>query len=157
MRFPTHHPRSLPAVLVVDDEPEVLQSLCADLAYCGSQVIAASSGTEAVTLLRTYSQVIAVALIDLNMPEVDGLATLQALLQIKPDLPCWIMSEDIVSQEEGIPLCGIAGVLGKPIVLRDMIRALLKLPVVQRAKTISIQGPSASRPFFSSGALGQRC
>ena len=57
-------------VLVVDDEPEVLEAITAVLHECGADVIPAASGSEALaTLQRTRPDVL---VSDIAMPGMDG-------------------------------------------------------------------------------------
>jgi DNA-binding NtrC family response regulator len=116
-----------PTVLAVDDDPLVLTMLINGLQSHRFAVFPASGGAEAIKVLRAHSEAITVALVDLNMPEFDGLATLQELLKIKPRLGCCLMSEEIASLDEAIPSCGAACIVGKPFVLQRLVEQLRKL------------------------------
>jgi len=111
-------------VLVIDHEPKILRSLPSGLAFFGFNVFAVSSGKDAISLMRAHPELISLALIDLDLPGMDALETVQALHQLQPSLRCWFMSPDLVSQNENIPQTGVVGVFGKPIVLVDVVRAL---------------------------------
>jgi CheY-like chemotaxis protein len=66
-------------ILMVDDQPAKLLSYEAILGPLGENLIKASSGTEALeTLLRTD---IAVVLIDVHMPDLDGFELAQMIHQ----------------------------------------------------------------------------
>ena len=69
-----------PEVLVVDDESGVRQMLDVALTHYGFQVRLAATGTEAVEVYRANRQTIALVLLDVQMPGMDGPATLAALL-----------------------------------------------------------------------------
>ncbi len=60
-----------PKVLVVDDEPDVIELLEFNLRQAGFEVIAAESGSEALDKVRTRSPDAIV--LDLMLPEIDGL------------------------------------------------------------------------------------
>jgi len=66
-------------VLLVDDEPSVLETARLTLEAGGYQVTAASDGAEAVTIFRQQGNAIRAVILDVMMPEMDGLATLEAL------------------------------------------------------------------------------
>jgi len=57
-------------VLVVDDDPDILQTLALCLSSEGYQVLMASNGQEALELLRREKP--SVILLDLMMPVMDG-------------------------------------------------------------------------------------
>lgn len=110
-----------PAVLVVDDEPEVRAALTAMLAHHGYEPIAAASGLEAVAACQTRLNDIAAAVLDVRMPEMDGPATLDALRAIAPQLPCVFVSGYIGDYTESDLLArGGFAVLGKPVTLAQL-------------------------------------
>jgi CheY-like chemotaxis protein len=71
-------------VLVIDDEPDIRKALRMLLEDAGHSVALAASGHEGLTALRgqTKPQVV---LLDLLMPEMDGLAVLQQVI-LEPEL-----------------------------------------------------------------------
>ncbi|WP_027185299.1 sigma-54-dependent transcriptional regulator [Desulfovibrio inopinatus] len=73
-----------PVVLVVDDEADFLDSLSERIRLRGMEPLVASSGPDALLLARSHH--IDLAVIDLKMPEMDGLVTIAKLREIKPDL-----------------------------------------------------------------------
>lgn len=79
-------------VLVVEDEALILNLL---LSYCrafGATAYGARDAESAERVLRDRSAEISGALIDLCLPDADGLATRRRLAQIKPGLRCCLMS-----------------------------------------------------------------
>src|SRR5262249_17511386 len=77
--------RKLPPVLIVDDSPEMLRYLRLLLEMDSYPVETANSGSEAIQRLREGCRPGAV-LLDLQMPEMDGLNTLRQLLELQPQL-----------------------------------------------------------------------
>ena len=71
-------------VLVVDDEPEVRQVLIEFLSSRGYDVIPASRGAEAVAIVERDKPDL--VLLDVTMPDMDGVETLQRINAIAPDL-----------------------------------------------------------------------
>jgi signal transduction histidine kinase len=65
------------SVLIVDDTPANLLVLEAVLAPLGPRIVRANTGAEAVALVKT--EVFAVALVDVQMPEMDGFETAAAI------------------------------------------------------------------------------
>ena len=72
-------------VLVVDDEPEVRLVLTEFLESRGFQVTAAESGARALAVVDSVDP--HVVLLDVTMPEMDGIETLKRLAALKPGLP----------------------------------------------------------------------
>src|SRR5262245_11766931 len=71
-------------VLVVDDEPEVRQVLVEFLGSRGYDVIAAEGGAEAVALVESARPNL--VLLDVAMPDMDGVETLTRIVAIDPTL-----------------------------------------------------------------------
>ena len=64
-------------ILVVDDEPKIVQLARDYLEHAGYTVVSASDGTEALTRARTDAPDLIV--LDLGLPKLDGLAVARAL------------------------------------------------------------------------------
>ena len=73
------------SVLVVDDDPNVLEVLDARLSSCGLLVHKAEGGRKALQILKT--QRIDLVVSDVKMPEMDGMALLSEIIRIQPGLP----------------------------------------------------------------------
>ena len=71
-------------VLFVDDDPAIREVFVEQLLSFGHDVTAADGGATALEIIRT--EVFDVLLVDLRMPEVDGLTVLQQALALYPDL-----------------------------------------------------------------------
>jgi CheY-like chemotaxis protein len=81
-----------PAVLVVDDVMAIGMMLDLALSQDGFAVKLATTGHEAIELYRKHHDEIALVLMDVQMPGMDGPATLATLQQINPELKCCFMS-----------------------------------------------------------------
>src|SRR4051812_37406736 len=81
------------SILVVDDEPIILEITKTMLSRYGYGVITANSGHEAVHLFEAWPDIeIDLALVDLNMPEMSGVQFLQMLKRLRPGLPIVLFS-----------------------------------------------------------------
>ena len=121
-------------ILLVDDDPDVRRSIGATLAAAGYEVITAEDGDEAVRRWRDLDGGDLV-LLDLFMPEKDGLETIVELRSHTPGVPIIAMSGggstgrvDILQDAK---MLGALETLEKPFtsrVLLDMVaRTLLKV------------------------------
>ena len=101
-------------VLVVDDDPCMLHYVRALLESDCYKVETASSGTAALDQLRAGVSP-DVVLLDVNMPEMDGLQTLRQLLQFRPALKV-IMCSGIADPRKALTafLMGAQDFLTKP-------------------------------------------
>ncbi|MCY1288300.1 Polar-differentiation response regulator DivK [compost metagenome] len=104
-------PRSMPTVLLVDDEHLLLQAYTPLLKGSGFHVIMASDGAEALDLARSTRPAIVVT--DLNMPGLDGAGLCQAVRadESLKGIPLIVCTASDWSAPAG--LC--EGVLRKPV------------------------------------------
>ena len=71
-------------ILLVDDEENFLNSIAQRLRLLGFEPLKASNGRQALALARNTR--IDLAIVDLKMPDMDGLATISKLKEIYPEL-----------------------------------------------------------------------
>jgi CheY-like chemotaxis protein len=100
-----------PLVLVVDDDPDILDAICDILDAEGYRVSRARHGREA--LEQVDNELPDVILLDLMMPVMDGVAFSQALRQ-RPDgdVPIVVISAD--GNPQRATAVGAVGYLAKP-------------------------------------------
>lgn len=79
-----------PAILVVDDEPSILQSLSGLLSDEGFEVTTAVNGYEALKIIDTESPDL--VLLDIWMPGMDGIETLKEIKENNPFIQVIIIS-----------------------------------------------------------------
>jgi PAS domain S-box-containing protein len=124
-------------ILVVDDDPIILQSLLTILGQDGHTVEAATGGQQGIATLRAANErnePFALVITDLGMPHVDGRAVAAAVKSIQPDTPVilltgWghrLLSENDTPQN-------VDRVLGKPPKLANLRAALIELTSVATA------------------------
>jgi CheY-like chemotaxis protein len=115
-----------PEILVVEDEAAVLDMLDVALRHYGFAVRLAASGQAAVELYRQHHESIALALLDVQMPGLDGPSTLAALKRLNPGLRCCFMSGHTgkYGVEELLDM-GAAHVFMKPFVSLSLVTRLL--------------------------------
>ena len=79
-----------PAVLIVDDEEKIIESLEGILSDDGFEVLHAFNGYEALKKIETESPDI--VLLDIWMPGMDGIETLKEIKKVYPTLPVIIIT-----------------------------------------------------------------
>ena len=73
-------------ILIVDDEPVVLETFGEILSTAGFQVFLAENGYDGVECYQTYQQHIDLVMIDMKMPGMNGVQTVAALREFDPDI-----------------------------------------------------------------------
>jgi len=117
-------------ILLVDDEPAILEVLRQALIAEGFEVVTAANGNEAVEQAKL--QVFDLVLTDLIMPEMDGIQTMLELRAVHPGIRIIAMSGGILSGGgDFLPLArqlGAQSILKKPFeyrVFMDSVRDAL--------------------------------
>jgi PAS domain S-box-containing protein len=115
-------------ILVVDDEASVRQITRKTLEGFGYRVVVASDGAEAVAAVARHGAEIAVVLTDMMMPVMDGLATIQVLHKLNPELP--IIAASGLYADGRVTQAGSLGVrhfLSKPYSADALLQVLQKI------------------------------
>jgi two-component system response regulator PilR (NtrC family) len=114
--------RQLPTILIVEDDPHVAQALCRVLSRSGYAVEWAA---DARTALRELDRTPAVALIDLNLPDGNGVDLAHALRARYPDLPMLLITGcPFRLRERPVSAQYFRQVLTKPLQLRQLREAI---------------------------------
>ena len=110
-------------ILVVDDEPEVRQLMEHFLTERGYEVCIAENGRLALAALDTFMA--DVVLLDMHMPEMDGLETLKRLAVRSPSLPVIMVTvnEDVETTTHLLQM-GAADYVPKPFNLDYLEQAI---------------------------------
>ena len=103
-------------VLIVDDDPDVLDVIACMLEDFGCRVVCAHSGDEALEIL-TRHQSITILITDINMPGMDGHELAEHATRIRPTLKVLQLSGR-ERRREGFPM------LRKPFTEEDLARVM---------------------------------
>jgi DNA-binding NtrC family response regulator len=110
-------------ILLVDDEEMFLQSIARVLKRKGLDVHTAPSGPAALKMLGQGR--FDVIVLDVRMPEMDGLTALGEIRRLDPDLPVVVLSGHIQLEQVGKAVCGGAyEVLLKPCPIETLVTAI---------------------------------
>ena len=110
-------------ILVVDDEDSVRQIMRSSLEHFGFQVTQARGGAEALETARASPGKFSLAIVDIQMPGLDGIQTIAALRRMSPDLPI-IASSGFASLEnrDNAAANGVRHFLDKPFTVETLVR-----------------------------------
>jgi PAS domain S-box-containing protein len=108
-------------VLVVEDEVAVRKATQKTLQTFGYQVITANDGAEALAIYRQRQSEIAVVLTDMMMPVMDGMATIERLKKMNPDVKIIAASGNFSKAWES---SGVKAILEKPYTAEALLKTL---------------------------------
>lgn len=112
-------------VLVVDDEESVRLIMRNTLESFGYSVTTAADGGEAIAIIRSTPALFDLAVVDIQMPGLDGGQTIVALRHIRPDLPIVGASGMATSQNRELMAAnGVRHCLDKPFSVDTLIRTV---------------------------------
>jgi CheY-like chemotaxis protein len=112
-------------VLVVDDEPLIQQVTQTSLEASNYRVLLASTGIEAIAVYAEYQQAIAVVLMDMMMPVMDGVTAIRMLQKLNPDLKV-IATSGLASNNQLTETLGpaVKAFLPKPYTPNELLASL---------------------------------
>lgn len=114
-------------VLLADDETMLRDLLAELLESYGYNVIKVSSGVEALKVLTEEIKV-NLAIIDYNMPEMDGLICIGKIRELKFEMPIILSSGSYYFENNfDYKKLGITAVLSKPYEFETMLSTIQKL------------------------------
>lgn len=122
------HWRGNGTLLLVDDEDSVLSVGRRMLEELGFRVLTASNGREAVNMFAEEKGSIQCVILDLTMPQMNGVETFRELKRIMPDA-CVVISSGYSENEISERFTGhrISGYVQKPYRLKDLAAILKEL------------------------------
>jgi CheY-like chemotaxis protein len=114
-------------VLLVDDDSRNIFALSSVLERRGMEVLTASTGSEALAVLESRSRDVAIVLMDIMMPGMDGYETVQAI-RAQPGfrrLPILALTAKAMKGDREKCLeAGASDYLAKPVNVEQLLSAL---------------------------------
>jgi len=140
-------PKSSSTILLVDDEPDIVLALQDLLEADGHQIDVASTGVTALESVKNHSH--SVVILDVKLPDMDGLLILEEMAKVVPGLPIIILSSYTTLDSVTGPLeeLGAFAYLHKPI-NRSEIRTTVRQAL--RAHTLAKKMERAHRALVES-------
>jgi DNA-binding response OmpR family regulator len=146
-----------PVVLLVDDDPAIRRAVGAGLELEGFAVVPASGGRPALEAARTVRP--AVVLLDLTMPDLDGLEVLRRLRADGHDVPICVLSarDDVDDRVTGLQ-AGADDYVVKPFALEEVVarlHALLRRRPVTDQQRLVVGDIELDTATFSASRAGR--
>ena len=143
---------SMPTILCVDDEPEVLEVLKEYFTRQGYHVVTATNGVEA--MFQTQRCLPKAIILDLFMPRLGGLGALDRIRRLVPEIVPILISGNPgaleMVTEAGL---NVAGAFEKPLDLVGILGALAQAGVLPQKKT---PAAAAGAPVATAALSGRR-
>ena len=140
-----------PSVLVVDDDPDLVDLLSRFLSRQGMKTLVASSGPQCLKIMQS-APAIDVIILDIMMPGMDGLQVCAALKKMESarSIPVILLTarDDVTTRLAGVEL-GVSEFIVKPANGRDLVsRIKTQVEANRKAQAMeqSLDSPSASKP-----------
>ena len=139
---PEHNGRvQQPEVLVVDDDPAITTALERGLVLEGFHVRAVGGGLDALSAVQTAAPDLMV--LDINMPDLDGITVTRRLRESGCDVPiCILSAQDEVEDRVAGLEAGADDYLVKPFALSELVA---RLRALMRRKPDAATGESPVR------------
>jgi len=133
---PAAFPCGTETILIVEDEASLRELLCTILEPRGYKVLTASEGTRAVDILMSEPATIDLVLLDLNLPQLNGVDVYKTLRRLRPEAKVIIISGNITPEtRRELNAHGQPEFLPKPYQIEELGRRLRT--VFGQTKTIS--------------------
>ncbi len=120
-------PGSRTTVLLVDDDPLLLQSLAGGLEELGFSALPARSAEAALAAAEREDARLDAAVLDVRMPGTDGIALAERLRDRRPELPILFMSAFAEDRAAEIARLSGRAVLTKPFPPSRLVKALREI------------------------------
>lgn len=115
-------------ILLLDDEPDLLQAMTRVLQAAGHTVVTFDNGRAGIAHLKTDPPDLLIT--DIFMPEMEGLETIKTVHRLRPDLPIIAISGGNFQRADYLTYArefGAAATLRKPFRLAELVELVTKL------------------------------
>ncbi len=111
-------------ILIVEDEMSIQQVTQAALEDCHYRTLMASDGIEAIALYAEYQHTIDLVLMDIMMPNLDGISTIRTLCKLNPNVKVVVMSGLASNSQVVDSIENVKAFLPKPYTAKALLDVL---------------------------------
>lgn len=111
-------------LLIVDDEPLMTDLLRQTMTKRGFDVQTASSGREAIAIVKAQQEAMSLVIMDVSMPDMDGLQTAAVLETLAPDLPVMLATGHDTEAALESPPANVVAMVQKPYQTKNLIERI---------------------------------
>ncbi len=113
-------------ILVIEDEAAIREITKASLETHDYKVLTASDGVEALVVFSENKKDISTVIVDLMMPNMDGISTIRILQKMNPDIRIIVVSGTSIKKETSSVLTSLSveSVLNKPYTSEQLLKCL---------------------------------
>jgi DNA-binding response OmpR family regulator len=110
-------------ILVVDDNRDFVEFIELLLTHHGFSVLSASNGPDGIEMVR--AQAVDLVVLDVMMPQMDGLTACRDIKHIRPSLPVILLTakDDLATRAAAMAL-GVSEFLAKPVNIDDFMNRI---------------------------------
>lgn len=121
-------PRGHECILFVDDEEHLADMWWRMLEHLGYEVVAKTSGIEALEIFRSRPDKFDLVITDQTMPKMTGVDLTNELLRIRPDISIILCTgfSDVITAEQAKAM-GIREFVMKPMAMREMAETIRRV------------------------------
>lgn len=137
-------------ILVIDDEPILLETLNGFFGNRGYQVLTAASAEEALQLIEREHPVL--ALIDIKLPGMNGIELLKIIKKKYPQMRTFVMTAYDEENKNTVEAIGVDAFFAKPVGLDELKNKMVKVLTsdyqVVRQVEPDLEGTPAGKLLF---------
>ncbi len=131
-------------ILIVDDDADISETLFIQLERAGYRPVLCNNGLDALRYHLEHHQEIAAVILDIIMPEMNGLECLREMKQVNPNVKVIVCSGYTGNDnKETILKEGVVAFLEKPFKFKEVARYLQKALKTTSAPAVLFEGVSA--------------
>lgn len=134
-------------ILLVEDQDINRELMRHILSNANATVFEAENGKKALEVLALHPN-INLVVIDRNMPELDGIATVEAMRLQGRFLPTLMVSAGLQPNAEEIARIGLNGWLGKPFSERELLNSIIRISQSGNTQFHAITHDDSTRDVF---------
>ncbi|MGE0063197.1 MAG: response regulator [Xanthobacteraceae bacterium] len=134
----------MPRILIIDDDNFVCEATGILLRANGYDVATASSGKAGIALIR--AEPVDLAIVDLFMPDMDGIKVVETIREINPDLPLILASGFMLGQSSSPQMPGFEAMASEAGAVRTLCKPLRPKEVIEAVTEALANRDAAAAP-----------